>query len=276
MRALKWVGVLAAAALLAPSAATADRPPNILLILTDDQRYDSMTVMPRTERIFADRGVTYPEAFVTTPLCCPSRASIFSGQYAHNHGVTDNHAPNGGETFDPAQSWEHDLRRAGYFTGIVGKYLNGIDTLNAPHFAFRRDTPTDSTEPPIDLSDVDGFLASADSHDRKPWALVLAVHSPHYPFTVRPRDPRPIPPFDPPPSFGERSLSDKDPAVAVRAAGTSTRLRRRACTWGRPPSWRPSTRRCEARSNASLLTRRSTGRSRSSSRTTGSSRASTG
>jgi arylsulfatase A-like enzyme len=218
MRALKWVGVLAAAALLAPSAATASRPPNILLIVTDDQRYDSMAVMPRTERIFAGRGVSYPEAFVTTPLCCPSRASIFSGQYAHNHGVFDNSPPFGAEDFDPSNSWEHDLRRAGYVTGIVGKYLNGISAADAPHFTFRRATPEGATEPPIDLSDVDMFLASADSHDRKPWALVLAVHSPHYPFTVRPQEPRPIPPFDPPPSFGERNLGDKDPAVAAGAA----------------------------------------------------------
>jgi arylsulfatase A-like enzyme len=78
--------------------------------------------------------------------------------------------------------------------------------------------PKDATEPAQDLAAVDAFLARDDVHDSTPWALVLATNSPHQPWTVQPLDPRPIPPFDPPPSFDEGNLSDKNPAVAAAAA----------------------------------------------------------
>ena len=64
--------------------------PNILIILTDDQRIGTLDVMPVTRRIFSEGGTTFTDAFATTPQCCPSRASILSGLYAHNHGVADN------------------------------------------------------------------------------------------------------------------------------------------------------------------------------------------
>jgi hypothetical protein len=67
--------------------------PNILVILSDDQRYDTMDYMPKTvERIF-NQGVAFPSAYSTTSLCCPSRASILTGMYAHNHGVHLNPDP---------------------------------------------------------------------------------------------------------------------------------------------------------------------------------------
>src|SRR3990172_2980238 len=66
--------------------------PNIVLITTDDQTLASYQerTMPNTTRLIADRGTTFTDAIVTTPLCCPSRASMITGQYAHNHGVTSN------------------------------------------------------------------------------------------------------------------------------------------------------------------------------------------
>ena len=70
--------------------------PNILLVLTDDQDVGSVSEMPNVQSQLVDRGTTYDRAFVTTPLCCPSRASILRGQYAHNHGLWDNKAPEGG------------------------------------------------------------------------------------------------------------------------------------------------------------------------------------
>src|SRR5215212_4204698 len=61
--------------------------PNVLVIVTDDARAETLEAMPRTRRWIADAGVTYTNGFATTPSCCPSRASIFSGRYVHNHGV---------------------------------------------------------------------------------------------------------------------------------------------------------------------------------------------
>ena len=75
-------------------AAGAEARPNVLVVMTDDQAADgTMAVMPRTRRMIGRQGRTYREAHVTTPKCCPSRASFFSGRYTHNHGVVDNFTP---------------------------------------------------------------------------------------------------------------------------------------------------------------------------------------
>ena len=114
-----------------------DRP-NVLVIITDDQRLEgTMAVMPSTRHEFGDLGVTYPNAFVTTPLCCPSRASIFSGKYAHNHGIR----VNDGRAFDASQSWPRYLHDAGYFTGLFGTYLAGVSPRSVPYWDRAADIP---------------------------------------------------------------------------------------------------------------------------------------
>src|SRR5690349_2695266 len=60
-----------------------DTRPNFLIIVTDDQRFDTMKYMPHTQELIFDQGVTFSNGFVTTPFCCPSRVSIFTGMYAH-------------------------------------------------------------------------------------------------------------------------------------------------------------------------------------------------
>jgi len=99
-----------------------------LLILSDDQRHDTMDYMPRTKaRIFGE-GISFPNAYITTPLCCPSRSSILTGMYAHKHGVRLNPISLQKETF------VQQLKKAGYFTGQVGKYLNSWDGSVRPEF----------------------------------------------------------------------------------------------------------------------------------------------
>ncbi|MBI2841359.1 MAG: sulfatase [Acidobacteria bacterium] len=107
--------------------------PNIVFILTDDQRWDSATmsdggreVMPNLRQELISDGVLFSNAFVSTPLCCPDRASLLAGgYYAHNTGVLTNELPNGGfEKFVDRDSLAVRLRQAGYETALVGKYIN--------------------------------------------------------------------------------------------------------------------------------------------------------
>jgi arylsulfatase A-like enzyme len=115
--------------------------PNIVLILTDDQRWDTVDathqspnragpVMPIVTSELVASGVTFTRGYVTTALCCPSRTSILSGQYSHNTGVHDNNPPDGGAAvFDDTQTIALWLQAAGYKTGFIGKYLNGYASL---------------------------------------------------------------------------------------------------------------------------------------------------
>ena len=105
----------------------ADRPPNVLFILTDDQRWDALSLAgnrhlktPNMDRLGRE-GVYFKNAFCTTSLCSPSRASILSGQYAHRHGVVDNF------TEYPAdlQSFPRVLQARGYDTAYIGKWQIG-------------------------------------------------------------------------------------------------------------------------------------------------------
>lgn len=106
------------------SPAPADLP-NFIIIVTDDQRWDTLEFMPKLRRLLGAHSITFTQAFVTTPRCCPSRASILTGQYAHNTGVLTNGPPDGGaEKFKDASSVATWLQQAGYRTALVGKYLN--------------------------------------------------------------------------------------------------------------------------------------------------------
>jgi N-acetylglucosamine-6-sulfatase len=100
--------------------------PNIILIVTDDQTAASFNqrVMPETWHLVAEHGTLFSDFVITTPTCCPSRASMLTGQYAHNHGVLANRLNYAGLTQkkDVLPAW---LSAAGYRTAHVGKYLNG-------------------------------------------------------------------------------------------------------------------------------------------------------
>jgi arylsulfatase A-like enzyme len=95
--------------------------------MTDDQTLESLRVMSRVKADIADQGVTFTNAVVSFPLCCPSRASFFTGQYGHNTGVMGNALPNGGypKFTHPETAFPQALQDAGYRTTHIGKYLNG-------------------------------------------------------------------------------------------------------------------------------------------------------
>jgi arylsulfatase A-like enzyme len=110
-------------------------PPDVVLVVTDDQRWDTLAYMPVVQERLAARGVTFTNAFVTTSLCCPSRASILTGRYAHEHGVWTIGSRHGGAPgFVGADgstiaTW---LQSAGYRTGLFGKYMNSYTNLGPP------------------------------------------------------------------------------------------------------------------------------------------------
>jgi N-acetylglucosamine-6-sulfatase len=121
-------------ALPANPAAVGDRS-NVVVVMTDDQAVGSLGLMPHVEAL-ARRGETFTRAFVTTPECCPSRATYLTGQYAHNHRVLSADPPRGGypALTDKANILPAWLQQAGYRTGHVGKYLNGygVADLGSP------------------------------------------------------------------------------------------------------------------------------------------------
>ena len=114
--------------------AVAGRRPNVLLVVTDDQKQGTVTrrIMPHTHRALVRNGFRFTNGFVTNSWCCPSRASILTGQYSHNNGVWTV-----GGKFGMKAWFAHEdstlatwLHRAGYRTGIVGKYFNEYGTPN--------------------------------------------------------------------------------------------------------------------------------------------------
>ena len=118
------------AAVLASSgeapAQAAEKRPNVVVVMTDDQTVESIRAMPRVREQIGERGTTFASFFVSFPLCCPSRATYLTGQYAHNTGVLGNQPPEGGfSALDSSETLAVWLQRDRYRTAHVGKYLNG-------------------------------------------------------------------------------------------------------------------------------------------------------
>jgi N-acetylglucosamine-6-sulfatase len=121
---------------LSPARAQTRDRPNIVLIVTDDQRADSLAHMPALKRSLIARGMSFTQAVVSTPLCCPSRASILTGRLAHSTGVYENDGDFGGWPAFARSRLEWStiataLDDAGYRTGLFGKYLNRYDLAGA-------------------------------------------------------------------------------------------------------------------------------------------------
>jgi N-acetylglucosamine-6-sulfatase len=186
----------------------APHPRNLILLLSDDHRYDFMSFMtnapswletPNLDRM-AKGGAHLANAFVTTSLCSPSRASILTGQYMHHHHVVDNQRPEPpGIVFFPAH-----LQRAGYQTAFFGKWHMGHDSDDPrPGFthwaAFRGQGHYQGVTLNINghHKHFDGYNADVltdqalgwlrEHHDR-PFFLELSFKNVHYPFQPAPRN----------------------------------------------------------------------------------------
>jgi N-acetylglucosamine-6-sulfatase len=113
----------------APGEAATQARPNVVVIETDDQTAESMRVMTNVNSLVGAKGTTFENSFVNYSLCCPSRSTFLTGQYEHNHGVTSNSGTTGGyqrfRALHASNNLAVWLQDAGYYTGMVGRYLNG-------------------------------------------------------------------------------------------------------------------------------------------------------
>ncbi len=202
-----WIGVGLGAVWLAWPVQMAAQPPNVLFILTDDQRWDCVSLNPRaiiaTPQIdrLGREGVYFANHFCTTSLCSPSRASILSGLYAHAHGVLNNFT----EYPNDMPTWPRALQAAGYVTAYIGKYHMGednddvrggfdyfvthkgqgkyFDTEFRFHGGVRRVVPGYYTTVVTDLA-----LEWLKARDRqRPWALIIGHKAPHSFYYPEPR-----------------------------------------------------------------------------------------
>ncbi len=216
------------------------RRPNIVFVLTDDLSMNLLRYMPAVQAL-ESRGMTFDNYFVSDSLCCPSRASIFTGDYPHDTRVFTNSGPNGGMgAWIGHQNQTHTfniaLQRAGYRTAMMGKYINGYlegprrsPVSNAyvppgwnewdvagwgyPEFNYKMNidgtvhrfgqAPQDYLTNVLTRRGVRFIDRSAQSH--QPFFLELATFSPHYPYTPAPRDAHKFPGLQAPrpPSFDQ-------------------------------------------------------------------------
>jgi arylsulfatase A-like enzyme len=105
---------------------------NVIVVLTDDMRLDEYAHMPKTRRLLGDEGVTFTQAVQNTPVCCPARATLLTGQRSKNHDVNTN-IPADGEGYgalDHSNTLATWFEEAGWFTSHVGKYMNGYGRYN--------------------------------------------------------------------------------------------------------------------------------------------------
>jgi N-acetylglucosamine-6-sulfatase len=235
--------VLAVAALTpAPAHAPSDDRPNVIIILTDDQSFDTLPSNPPTmpwlqSQIQDPNGhwLWFPNAFIETPLCCPSRATILSGRYSRHTQVRTN---DDGHRFDESNTlatWLHD---GGYTTGLIGKYLNRYPFDRGPYippgwdrWVAKRSTAATTTYYDFGFVDQGVALQTSDSPatyatdlfaDRavdflktapqdRPFFLYFATSAPHPPWTPPLRHVGAFAdePLSVPASVGERNVSDK-------------------------------------------------------------------
>ncbi len=168
--------------------------PNIIFLLTDDQRWDAIgyagneTIYTPNMDKLAQQGVWFRNAFVTTPVCAASRASIMTGLYERKHHYTFEQPPVPKKLI--AQTYFTLLKQAGYYTGYLGKF--GVEFENNMekelfdvYHPYKRDfyfRLTDGATKHIHLTDLMGlkaveFIEKAPSG--KPFCLTVSYHAPH-------------------------------------------------------------------------------------------------
>lgn len=242
-------------------AAKAKPRPNVIVIETDDQTVEEMRVMRNTLALIGQQGTTFDNNFVSLSLCCPSRSTFLTGQYAHNHGVLTNSMPNGGfAKLDHTNTLAVWLQKSGYNTALVGKYLNGYKFadgippgwtefhggVNLSYFNWTMNdngTLVHYGSSPADYqTDVESAKAVDVINRRipesKPLFMWVTYHAPHGGGPAEPDDPKGIgtvntgryrdyfknEPLPNMPSFNEADVSDKPLGIRNRPVLTPQKI----------------------------------------------------
>lgn len=220
--------------------------PNIVLVSVDDLDLETSQALPRLREVMAEKGVTFENAFVTNPICCPSRATTLRGQYAQNTLVQGNQPPQGGyEKFHSlgreSSTFATWLDSAGYQTAYMGKYMNGYHGTEVPpgwddwlavsgNYASDDLTYNGSLLPNAlkgryetdVLSGKSGVYIERAAKSQKPFFLYVAPRAPHQPAKPAPRHEDLFAgkevPADPSedPAYDEADLSDKPSWLEAR------------------------------------------------------------
>jgi arylsulfatase A-like enzyme len=214
--------------------ANKDPRPNILFMLTDDQRFDDLGCMgnqiiktPNLDRL-AGQGVIFNNAFVTTAICCSSRASILTGQHMRRHGIYDFATPLSSEAMD--HTYPVLLRQAGYRTGFLGKMAIGSPSKELKHLSL----PSDKFDFWFGFPQSISFRQVVDGQERflttllaekaieflrtnpagQPFCLSISFKSPHGPWNFfDPHAPDPYANVEiPPPASYTREAYEAQPA----------------------------------------------------------------
>jgi N-acetylglucosamine-6-sulfatase len=218
--------------------------PNIVFILTDDLEFASAQRMPALRSQLIEKGTSFEKAFVSHPVCCPSRTTILTGLYDHNHDVRSNAPPSGGFEKFVSEGLEQNTiarrlqKEGGYQTAFFGKYLNGYPGNEEPSYipegwddwhgkldeqklynyrinengevvSYGNNTEDFFTD--VLSKQATDFVHRATSDTTKPFFMYLAPTAPHGPATPaeRHKDAFADESASRPPSFDEEDVSDK-------------------------------------------------------------------
>jgi N-acetylglucosamine-6-sulfatase len=237
---------------------TAAERPNFVLVVTDDLTKKDYLDLGSALSSFTSEGTFFQNAFVTTALCCPSRASTLTGLYTHNHHITQHIDPGTGYKQYHAKGYDQKdlaawLRDSGYKTGLVGNYMNQYDAQGDGVPAgwtdwYGADTPTtswtlnenrsiktypqDPTAPSYKhwenvLGDKATKFVGEAHTSGQPFFLWYGTHAPHSPELVASQDKDRVgtwPAYNPP-SFNEHDVSDKPQWIRHQSLLTSSRQR---------------------------------------------------
>src|SRR5215217_1404299 len=247
-------------------AGSATDRPNLVFVLTDDLDYASAQKMPEIRSLLIEEGLSLEKAFVSHPICCPSRATILTGLYDHNHDVLANRPPSGG--FEKFVSEGHEentigtrLQEGGYQTAFFGKYLNGYPASDPTHvppgwdewygklddqdlYDYRINENGEEVSYGSETEDFFTDVLSGQATDfirraapeEQPFFMYVAPTAPHVPATPAERHKGAFSEEEPPrpPSFDEEDVSDKpSPINAARpisedeASNIDSRYRKR-------------------------------------------------
>jgi N-acetylglucosamine-6-sulfatase len=265
LAAVTLLAILAGVAAVAPAAQHLQPvvpKPNIVFVLTDDLSWDLVQYMPNVRRMERD-GTTFTNYFVTDSLCCPSRASIFTGRYPHNTGVLTNTPPSGGflafRRGAETNTFATSLQAGGYRTAMMGKYLNGYQTRyrkppgwsnwqvsSGGYKGFNYDLRANGRiahfgrAPRVYMTDLlrrrgKDFI-SQEARRGLPLMVEIATLAPHRPSVPAPRDRHDFPgleaprdaAFDAAPRNATSWLRDRPPLTPEEIAALNSEYRRRA------------------------------------------------